>query len=519
MHTERIAIIDIGSNTIRLVIYGINEYFDVEEIHNIKTPARLAECMEIQDKRVILNEEGYLRLKDDLESFNVSIHQFEVDTVKALATAAIRQSANSQEIIDRIKEDTEIQITLLSEEDEAMYGQYAVIHTMNVFNGVTIDMGGASTEITVFEDNEMVHYHSFPFGTVSLKERFFHDKDHNDAKAIEDVQQFLKQSFKTLTWLKKIKHPVIAMGGSARNIANVYQRHIQYPMAGVHGYEMTVDMLTDTLQLFVETAYKDLEELDGLSSDRIDIIIPATLAFIELMKLVKANQLIVSSQGIREGVVLHHINHTYNMPIDNEQIRARTISQITRNLPVNTIGAYLRVNLCINLYQQICRLGIMTYSYERHVELEFAAYLYRFGSFVSSEADSQHTFYLISSMNLFGFSHKNRLRLALLASYRNRSLFRQYLEDYQGWFSEDEIDELLALGGLLKFSVALNNSKTNPITHMKLRKEKSNNFVLDVYHDRPVLAEEYRTDRHKNHLERALGGNLEVRFIQIEKGE
>lgn len=517
MHTERIAIIDIGSNTIRLVIYGINEYFDVEELHNIKTPARLAECLEQDGNQFKLNAEGFQRLQDALESFKVSIKQFEVDTLKALATAAIRQSSNSQEIIDQMYEKTGIRIQLLSEADEAMYGQYAVIHTMNVFNGVTIDMGGASTEITLFEDNQMVEFHSFPFGTVNLKEKFFQDKAHNDQDAIDAVKQFLKNSFKSLSWLKKLKYPVVAMGGSARNIANVYQRQIHYPMAGVHNYAMTVETLEETLKLFQNTNYEDMDDIDGLSSDRVDIIIPATIAFIELMKQVKANDLLISGQGIREGIVLYHINHTYNMPIDNEQIRARTISQISRNLPVNTIGAYLRVNLCINLYQQICRLGILEYDYERHVELEFAAYLYRFGSFVSSESDSQHTFYLISSMNLFGFSHKKRLRLALLASYRNRSLFKQYIEDYKEWFTEEELDELIALGGLLKFSVALNNSKTNPITHMKLVKDSPDKFTLKVYHDRPVLAEEYRTDRHKKHLERTLKGNLDIQFIESKK--
>ncbi len=522
MYTERIAVIDIGSNTIRLVIYGINEYFDIDELHNIKTPARLAECFEVIDNQQIINETGYERILEALIGFKEVIDRFEVTTIKAMATEAMRQASNRDEIIDRVAKETDINIHVISGEQEATYGQYAVTHTTTLDDSITIDMGGASTEITRFIDREMANSISLPFGTVSLKEQFSEGKDHNDPEAMEAVRKFLHDQFKDIGWLKKAKLPITAMGGSARNIANVHQRMINYPIAGIHGYMLTSETLNDTLDNFVNTEYKKMNDIDGLSNDRIDIIIPATLAFIELCQVVKTDEVYISTQGLREGIIIHHINQTYNVPIDNQQIKVRTISQIARKLPVNLMGSFLRINFCINLYQQMCRLGIQEYSYAQHTELEFAAYLYRMGAFISDESDSEHTFYLLSNMNLYGFSHKRRLRLALIASFRNKSLFKQHLADFEGWFTPDEINQIFDMCSLLKFSVALNNSRTNPISHLQLNQLDDEHFELNIYHDRPVIAEEYRTSRHKKHFERALKGNLTINFIDTSlehKGE
>lgn len=517
MQAERIAIIDIGSNTIRLVIYNVNTFFDIEEIHNIKTPARLAEHLVNEKGQTVLSGQGIDILIDALKGFQTVMVQFKVVTVKAIATAAIRQSANAEAVLALVAEHTGIQVQLVSEDAEAMYGQYAVTHTMNYDDAVTVDMGGASTEITLFRNKTIVESYSFPFGAVSLKEQFFNNRSHNDSQAIEAVRQFVKKAFKSLKWAKKVKLSLIAIGGSARNIANVHQRHIHYPMAGLHGYAMPQTALQETLAIFTALSKDQMEDLDGLSNDRIDIIVPAIVTFIELMALIKSPEMVISSRGIREGVVMHYINDTYHNPIDNQQIQVRTVQHLTRALPANMSGVFLRTNLVVNLYLQMCRLGIFTYSYDQHTELEFASFLYRIGAFISSESDSEHTFYLLSNMNLLGFSHRRRLRLALLASYRNRSLVLQYLEDYPKWLPPEEVETLIRFGGLLKFCVALNDSKTDPITHLKLERSNKNSFCLTVYHHLPILAEEYRTSRHKKHLERALGGRVAIHFIESDQ--
>ena len=516
MYKEVVGVIDIGSNTIRLVIFGLDEQYNYIEIQNIKTPARLSQYL-ITDKdgeNPQMSQDGIDKLIETLISFRAVAESFNVAQILPMATAAVRQSVNKASILEQVKEATGLDINLVSEEEEASYGQYAITHSTVVNDAITIDIGGGSCEITYYEDKNMVQYHSFPFGAVSLSKQFFQDKDHNDPNAIEAVQEYVRKQFKRFDWIKKAKLPIVAIGGSARNIANVHQRLVDYQMAGVHGYSMDEDDIEETLNLFISTDIGDMTDIEGLSADRKDLIIPANIVFLELFKVVKAKTFQLSSQGLREGIILKYINQTYNSPLDNQLIRVRSIRQVVRDFPINTVGSQIIVDIIISLYQQLCNLGLLTYSYETQEEIEFAAYIYRFGGFISPEADSQHTFYLLSNMNLMGFSHPKRLRLALLASYRNRSLFKQYLTNYENWLTDDEISDLEVLGGVLKFSSALNDSKTGPIEDLKLYRTKDNNYKLDIYHSAPVIAEKYRSMRHAKHFERALDGDLEIEFIQ-----
>ncbi|MGX7091801.1 Ppx/GppA family phosphatase [Hutsoniella sourekii] len=513
---EKVAIIDIGSNTIRLVVYGIDSNYDYIELLNIKTPARLSQFLESDDQgQKWMNQAGIDRLVEALNSFKQAAESLEANQIKSMATAAIRQSANQAEIFQQVQAKTGLTIELISEEGEALFGQYAVTHTMITPTAVTIDIGGGSCEITYFEDKQPIHFHSFPFGVVTLKEKFFKDKDHNDPEAIDELRAYVKKAFKSLDWLRQAQVPIIAIGGSARNIANVHQLASNYPMAGIHGYHMSKETLQETLDLFVTSTEDEMRDIEGLSNDRTDIIIPANLVFLELFRVVKATCFLISSQGLREGIILKYINNNYNTPLDNDQIRARTIRNLIRDLPVNTLGADQQVKFILKLYQELNRHQLMAYSFDQQEELEYAAILYRFGEFISPEADSQHTFYLLSNMNLFGFSHHKRLRLALLASYRNKSLFKRYLEDFKSWFSDEEIQDLQKLGGLLKFASGLNDSKTAVIEDIQLEATKDHNYLLKIYHHGPALAEYYRTHRYAKHLERALDGKLELKFIDI----
>src|SRR5699024_3735488 len=113
--------------------------------------------------------------------------------------------------LEQVKEGTGLEINLVSEEDEASYGQYAITHSTVVNDAITIDIGGGSCEITYYEDKNMVQYHSFPFGAVSLSKQFFQDKDHNDPNAIEAVQEYVRKQFKQFDWIKKAKLPIVAI--------------------------------------------------------------------------------------------------------------------------------------------------------------------------------------------------------------------------------------------------------------------------------------------------------------------
>lgn len=516
MYNEKIGLIDIGSNTIRLVVYAIDHRFNITELQNIKTPARLSQYLERSKKSVVMSQTGIDLLIEVLQSFKIVADKAGVDKLFPVATAAIRQSDNRDDILAQVKKQVGIEITILSEKQEATFGQYAILHSVDVPDGITIDIGGGSCEVTLFKNQKMVQFHSFPFGNVTLKEQFFKNKKHNDASAVDAVRKYIREQFKSLPWLKKAKLPIVAMSGSARNIAYVHQRLNEYPIAGIQGYHMTEASLNQTLDLFMATDLEDMGNIDGLSNDRVDIIIPANIVFLELLNTVKAPIFILSNQGLREGLVLTYINEHYHSPIDARNNKLRTVQQVADKMNILPEGSILRVNYAIKLYQALSEADVIRYDEQLKNELEFASYLYRFGSMISSEADSQHTFYIISNMDLLGFSHHDRLRLALLSSFKSKSMMMRYLRYFPDWLTEDEIKELLILGGIIKVSDALNDSQTQPIKDLNFIKKSKNKYQLVIYHTAPVVAEAYRTNRHLKHLSRVLDGNLELKFVELE---
>ena len=167
--TDKKAIIDIGSNTIRLVVYSYSPSNGLVEHHNFKTVARLS--MYIQQNGE-LSEDGIIVLIETLKKFKEILLAIQVDDIFAAATAAIRHANNREEIVALVEKEIGFQLMVLSADQEAYFGYLAVIHTTNIHTAVTIDMGGGSTEVTYFENKKLIYSHSFPFGAVSLKSKF-----------------------------------------------------------------------------------------------------------------------------------------------------------------------------------------------------------------------------------------------------------------------------------------------------------------------------------------------------------
>lgn len=508
MDKQRIGLIDVGSNTIRLVIFEIDEYFSITELQNIKTPARLVQYLE-EDT---MSDEGISVLLRVLTSFAKIADRYNIKKMIPVATAAIRQSKNSTEILNRIKEKTGIELKILSEQEEAFYGNYAVRYSMDTKDGITIDIGGGSTELTLFKHKEVIASHSFPFGTVSLQRQFFKDKDHNDKKAVKNARKWVNKQFQSQEWILNATVPLIGIGGSARNIADVYQRENNYPVAGIHGYLMKEEALKETVDLFASLSMNKLEELDGLSNDRKDIILPAGIVFTELFDVMKATIFALSNRGLREGLLMEYLNKEYNEPYDLHSVQQQTIIRLSQQYDIRTITANQRITIADQLLKVLEDQGILLVD-DTHLQLlHYGAVLYYLGSYIEDDSKSQHTFYVISNSNLHGFSHYDRIRLALLASYKNRSLYKQYTKDLDGWFSDEEWKMLMYLGSVIKFAEALNDSHVNIVRDIELEKTKKEGFILTVTYSGDVIAEEYRANKQKNHLERILGDTVAIKF-------
>ncbi len=511
MRKLKTAIIDIGSNTIRLVLYEYDHNQGLYEFGNFKTVARLRKYILPNGS---MSDEGIKVLAETITSFKEIIDDYGVTDINAAATAALRQATNQKEIIEKMFELTGIEIHVLSEDEEAFFGFVAVAHSMDTPSAITIDIGGGSTEITLYENKKLQKTHSFPFGTVSLKQKFVKGAVINSSE-LEKLADFVKNQLNSLQWISNKNLPIIAIGGSARNIAQVHQQKTDYPISSVHQYEMRYNEMNELKYELAMMNYDQLKQQDGLSSDRADIIVPALQVFLTLMEVVNTNVFQVSKKGLREGLIINRVLQDNNRAFDKYNVFEECATRIATEYERSEEEALTLESLANQFYAQCCQLGYFDYKEEQAQLFKYAARLYAIGEYIELDSSSQHTFYLIANQSISGMNHVTRIKLALLASYKNKEYFRRFLNPFKDWIAREEQNELREMGAVLKFIYALNISKRNIVKEV-LIKNSNNSIVIEAYTKQSAVAEIYYAERQKKHIERVFKKPVKILFI--EKG-
>lgn len=506
---KRIGLIDIGSNTIRLVIFEFDKKTGLDEVLNIKTPARLSQYL---TNDLTMTQEGIEVLTTTLSSFKRVSDKFATDELHPIATAAIRQSTNRDDIIKHIEQQLNITMRIIPEESEAFYGYYAITHTTNISDGISVDIGGGSTEVTLFKDKQLKAAHSFPFGVVTLTKKFFSDKPHNDKHAIKDMEKFLIKQFSQLDWLNDAQVALVGVGGSARNVARIHQSAHDYPIGGVHNYSMSAKDVEEVFSLIKKSSRNELKDVDGLSGDRIDIILPAVAVFKNLFTKINATQFTFSRKGLREGYVMHLISEQFPDQFNKENIRQDALYHLANEYKIEEKSAKQRVKLALSLLNQLIETKHLDISKTDKRLFAEGSYLYYLGSFINADSSSPHTYYIIANSMIEGFTHQERVKLALLASFKNKSLMKFYSHETK-WLVQDELDTIQSLGGIIKFINALNISQTNVVDRIYLKKEKGD-YTLYVFYEGEPVAEEYQANRQKKHIEKILKDKLSINFTR-----
>ena len=503
------AIIDIGSNTVRLVLYKYNKDEGIHEFGNIKTVARLRSYIQPNGE---MSEEGIQVLEETLKSFKKIIEDYQVSSIKACATAAIRQATNREEIIRRMEIETGILIECLSEEQEAYFGFLAVIHSMDTPSAVTIDIGGGSTEITLFINKEIYHSISFPFGTVSLKQQFVSGEKINQEE-LRALHHFVENQLRQLSWLHNIELPVIGIGGSARNLAQIHQHLIDYPVSGVHQYEMSDLILKDLRSHLGKKTIDEMKQIDGLSSDRSDIIEIALEVFITIMEVVNTSTFQISKNGLREGIIINLVSEHVPDAFNPYQVFENQARRLAYEYGRTEEEVKNFVNLTEQMYRECCRLQLFDFQ-EDHLELILnAAKVYSIGEYIELDSSNQHTFYLIANQSIAGLNHRDRVKLALLASYKNKDYFRRFSKPFSAWFTKEQLKTLRDFGALLKFVYAFNVSKRNVVKKLQLEM-KDDCLWIYVYANDGAMAEKYRAEIQKKHIEKLFKKTVQIEFFE-----
>ena len=295
---ERSAIIDIGSNSVRLIIYRIKGDSTFKVINEAKRTIRLGSYLREDD---YLSESGLNILLKVLKVFKDICKRYEVLEIYVVATEAIRRSINKYDVCNKIKLDLGLEVNILSGLEEAKYGYLAIKNSMLEKNAVLLDLGGSSMEITLMENGEFKETISLPLGSIPLTKMF----NNLESKEMEiELNKFIYDRLQEISWLKKNNNlNVIGIGGIAKHIGRVSKGNEDYPKELLHNYSMTRDEISKIYAEFLKLPIKERSNFKGLSKKRAEIFAAPLGAILVILKYFDSEKYIISAIGLREGII------------------------------------------------------------------------------------------------------------------------------------------------------------------------------------------------------------------------
>lgn len=284
---DKYAAIDIGSNAIRLLIATVIEKEGVEPLFKktslVRVPIRLGADVFLEEK---ISEKNYLRMVDAMQAFSLLMKNHNVVEYRACATSAMREARNGKEVADKILTETGIKIHIIDGKDEAAIIASTDLKDLIEDNKVFlyVDVGGGSTEFTVYANGKSVTSRSFKLGTVRILNDMVRES------IWDEVQDWIVENTKTYN-----KVEVIGSGGNINSIYKYSGKKIGKPLSYF--------FLSNYYEKIKEMTYHErIFELQ-MNPDRADVIIPATRIYLSAMKWSKAKNIFVPKIGLADGIV------------------------------------------------------------------------------------------------------------------------------------------------------------------------------------------------------------------------
>jgi exopolyphosphatase/guanosine-5'-triphosphate,3'-diphosphate pyrophosphatase len=458
---EKIAIIDIGSNTARIVIANILDggYFNV--VDELKEPVRLANGMEA---------DGYLRpvriqqMIKTLKTFKNLYESHNVNKVFAYATAAVRRAKNKKTFVDEVLSECGIKLTVLTSDEEAMLVYTGVVNSMDIPRGVIIDIGGASMKIIYYNRRVLIAHETLPFGAVSLTEKFASVQD--GFERAKQIEAYVSEEISKIEWLKNLEPDVqlIGVGGSIRNLGRLSRRFKRYPLDMAHNYHIPMDEFENIYNSLKGINITTPVRIKGVSSARAEIL-PAAMSCIEAFRQnTDFPEITVSCAGLREGAMFRYaVPSTMEKPLGD--VLGHSIYTLLGNFNMNIPHSEHVFDISLQLYRQLKVLHKLPRCYVK--VLRVAAQLHDIGSSFKFYDHPKHSFYLILNSNLYGIQQKDLVMAALIAGMHGNQPFEGVeIQQYLSMLTEEDIEAVRKLGVIVRIAECFDRSMSGVITSL-----------------------------------------------------
>jgi exopolyphosphatase/guanosine-5'-triphosphate,3'-diphosphate pyrophosphatase len=512
---SRLAAIDVGTNSIKLLVAAVDESGVLEVLSREKSPVRLGSDTLATGR---LSAEAIEAGVSAIEQFLRSVEAQEAELVRAVATCAVREAANSQEFLEAVRRRTGVEVDVISGEEEARLIHLAARSEFSsrldpIF---VVDIGGGSTEFVVSDGARVLLTESVPLGAVRLAGLVRDDPPSDrDRKAVKKAiravakrpaEAVRRTGFKTC----------VGSAGTIQSLSLVHEAAVlgREPIPSGHR-NLTRGGLKKVNRILRKTTQKEKLRVPGLDPRRRDIAVPGGILLAWILKRTGAGGIVVGDRGLREGIVLDHAARHGERRVGDRDVRARSVDRLLRRANAEVLHASHVARLALQIFDQMHALHQLTAA-EREW-LQYASLLHDVGCAIGFSRHQQHSYYLITHGDLTGFSAEEIEVIASVARYHKGKGPRQSHENWKRLdpYLRPVVEKLAAL---LRIADALDRSHRQLVADVVCR-VRPRRIELDAIARGDCEAELEAARRKANLFERVFDREPALRAVPARRDE
>ncbi len=416
MGEQRRAVIDLGSNSFRLVVFTAARGW-------WKRTDEIYEAVRIGVGQVVdgpLRTEPMRRALATLELFAHFCRAtgLEEDEIDAVATSAIRSAANQERFLADAAATSGLRIRVLGEEDEARYGYLAAINSTTLSDGVVLDLGGGSVQLVRVRDRDAQELRSWPLGAVRMTERFLAAGEPATKKELKALRKHVAGALESAPWLDESGGRIAGIGGTVRNLAVAAQHAAGLPTFGVQGFTITRDALDDLVGTLAALPASERASVPGIKAARADLILAGAATIQAVLEVGGFDGLEVTEAGLREGAFFErHLAPAGRF----EDVRRASVHNLHAQYDDGDEQHVAHVaRLSLEMFDDLAEAGLHDGDGAERELLWAAAMLHDIGVSVDYDDHHKHSRYLILNAGLPGWSQREIALIAQMARYHRK---------------------------------------------------------------------------------------------------
>jgi exopolyphosphatase/guanosine-5'-triphosphate,3'-diphosphate pyrophosphatase len=456
-------IIDIGSNSMRMVVLQKSSRFSFSLINETKSRVKISEgCYENNGN---LQDVPMQRAYESLKSFLNISHSLKSRKIICVATSALRDAPNAKVFISRVQKDLGLNIKVIDGEKEAYYGGVAALNLLHDDTFVTVDIGGGSTEFSFVKNGKIEKSISLNIGTVRIKELYFNKDD------IEGARKVILDNLKKIFDLGiEIPSKVVGIGGSIRAVSKIIMEKNNYPLDILHGYTYNVKNENTLFNKIINARNNDDLKSIGVKKDRFDTIKEGSFIFKTILDELNIKEVVSSGVGVREGVYLTDLlrNSNHKFP-ENFNVSVRSLLD---RFQIDEKQSAFMGNNAGKIFDILKPMHNLDNKFR--TLLVVASKLHSIGSTLNFYKSNDNAFdFILNGLN-YDFLHTSRVVVAHTIKFSKKSLpSKSDILKYQDLLPSLEVMQWMSF--MISLNIAINQDLSRPKVEYVL-----NNNTLEI---------------------------------------